>query len=252
MTKTKIKTTPLEALTTLKSELGTFNFIIGNKAPVDSFNDQLANVETALKNYNESLISTRYSDLLAMDKVMMFNDFIDNRFIELQKLVKDEKSNTYDLIATQKQLSFVELEKTSKKEICKGIYEKLTSLFMDNLYQNIKEDLTVKCIEVKASPSLNAEYSKLRDEYSFTNTSVVAMEKQLNTILTFLLPEELEIKAVKADVKYLQYALTKVKGGTLSIMQEKTFINEMFSMLYFRKNNIAYQFQTKMTAHKTV
>lgn len=80
---------------------------------------------------------------------------------------------------------------------------------------------------------------------------MMQLEKQLNTILSFLLPDDIEIKAIKADVTYLKLALIRAKGGTMTIMKEKTFVSEIFTVLNYRKNKIAYTFQTKLNAHKT-
>jgi len=239
--------------TDLTTAVDTLNQFLRDKASITKVSAQMETVNNLISSTNEDIIDERIESLLEMPLVDLFNDLIDNRFVTVKKLAQESETSLYIIADTQKQLSFQKVESVSldknKKPLSKGVYEKLVALFMDNLYRCIKSDLSVSGI-VTNTPKLNGEYSKLRLEHKFTETSNVALEKQLNIILSYLLPEELKIKAVKADVKYLQYALTRVKNGTLTVMREGTFINELFTMLYFRKNKVAYQFQTQLSAHK--
>lgn len=208
-----------------------------------------AGIDEIIKDINADITNQRIKELLALDTLDLFNTYIDNRFVTLKKLKLDGKSNEYSIVDNEKQLSFLQIEKAADKAICKGIYEKLTSLFMDNLTKILQDEQTVKGISMEKL-ALKDEYRELRTTYKFDQLSMVELEKQLNTILSFLLPDGLEIKAIKADVKYLKNAIGTTKQGKTSIMQEKTFINELFTMLYYRKNKLAYEFQSKMTAHK--
>jgi len=236
-----------ENVNTLAEALKTLNQKYAATKSIDT--ETVSIIENLLKETNSETTNMRIKELLNMNTLEMFNEYINNRFVTIKKLKLDTKENKYVIVDTEKQLSFVQIEKASTKEICKGIYVKLVSIFMDNLIKVLQEEQSVKGINLPKM-QLKAEYQELRKKHNFDKISMVELEKQLNTILSYLLPDDLNIKAVKADVKYLKNAMSTTKQGKTVIIKEKTFINELFVMLYHRKNKIAYSFQTKMHAHE--
>lgn len=236
-----------EKLNSLDTMVANLNKSYAKSGMVDL--KQTAAIDELVKDINADITNQRIEELLQLETVELFNTYIDNRFVTLKKFKLDGKTNEYTVLDYDKQLSFVLIEKASKKAICKGIYEKLTALFMDNLVKILQDEQNVNGIAMQKL-AMKDEYNSLRKEHDFEKTSMVELEKQLNTILSYLLPEGLTIKAVKADVKYLKNTIGTTKQGKTSIMREDTFINELFTMLYYRKNKLAYEFQSKMTAHK--
>jgi DNA-binding FrmR family transcriptional regulator len=234
----------------VQQEVNTLNMFIEQKKPYDEISAKIASIDELLKEANAEIIDNRINDLLSMPTLDMFNDLIDNRSIIIKRLTQDAE-NRYELSDSCKQLSFVQIVKKAETPICSSVYMDLVSFFMDNLYRAKKDEMTVKGLSGVA-PCLKIECAKNRKDNHpvFKDHTFTAMEKQLNLVLDAILPEGMNIKAVKADVKYLMEAVSNTKKGKTVIIREDTFVNEIFTMLYHRKNKIAYEFQSKMNAHK--
>lgn len=145
---------------TLNETIANLNILIENNANVTKVNEMLEKAENEIKEVNAKITSQRIDELLTMKTSEMFNDFIDNQFVNGFKLSQNSENNLYSIVKTQKRLPFVLLDKKASEQkinICNGFYLKLTALFMDNLYRTVKSEVTVNDIEA-TSPTLNTEY----------------------------------------------------------------------------------------------
>lgn len=232
---------------TLKTEVNALNALYKEGTAIDELIAQRAKVDTLVESINTETVNARIDALLAMELKPMFIDFINNQTITRIKVTENKERTEFIIGDSVTKISFLQLEEKSENPLCKGVYFKLMVIFMHNLYKS-----TATEANFNTSFSLNDEYAQLVKKYDFGKTSMVELEKQLNAILEKLLPEGLEIKAIKADVKYLLRAIgnTNDSGKTI-IIQEKTFVKYLFAALDHRMNKKAYEVESKMTAHKS-
>lgn len=206
--------------------------------------------EDIIRELNSILINEAVEELLQMfkdDKAKAFEHYINNRYIMVKRLEQESKTGLYGLVNKQHQLSFLKLSKESKNTIAsnKMWYERV-QVFMYNLTNLICADLSdgvsagLKTTAPKINTSLKSELTK-KGASAYT---ISALEEELRRVCESILPKEMDIKMIKADVKYLKGACQSSKGGSVKIVSEGKFINELFTSLYFRSNSLKYEVKT--------
>lgn len=226
-------------------------------------------LETRCKEQTEAKMDARMADILALadDRKAMFLEFINNQTCTTFRLKQDSKSGEFSIREGSKQITFSKLEKawqakngTKKSDgtvtpnlsatlaQSKRYYAMLT-YFVDNIGRKIAGDLSEQAKKVSV-PVLTAGKATERKELDFSDNSITALEKQMNALVSTILPEDLVIKMKRADVRAIIQAATKENMLKFTLKNEEFFISRLFVAMQVRLNNRSYELVSKAAAHK--
>lgn len=202
----------------------------------------------------------------AEDAIAMFKAFIADPFTTFsvisENTKKGEKSRSFELAERKYQVSFYQVERAFQLMKSKDTdesgnplpnksvtiaadpqFEIKLRMFLDNLAKNIAGDLGAK------APVLTDKQAEQKTG-DFAQNSRAALEKQLNAVVSAILPGEVCPKMIKADVKFLGLALTRVRYTRVTMANEKGLMNALFAALKVRTEKAAYDFQSKARCHR--
>lgn len=200
------------------------------------------------------------------DATAMFKAFIADPFttfsVVSENTKKGENSRSFELVERKYQVGFYQVERAyqlmkSKESDENGNplpnkaatiavdkqFEIKLRMFLDNLAKNIAGDLGTK------APVLTDKQAEQKTG-DFALNSRSALEKQLNAVVSAILPEEVCPKMIKADVKFIGLALTRVRYTQVTMANEKGLMNTLFAALKVRTEKAAYKFQSKAACHR--
>lgn len=204
---------------------------------------------------------------LEPDRVALFTDFIQNPTYASVRLAQDKETGEYALKYGSKVLSFDKLEKAYQRRMGqthadgsvdpdtkatltrdKKYYAMLT-YFVDNMGRNIAGDLSEQAGKVVAPAYVKADPEK-RQALDFSGDSITALEKQLNYLVSTILPEGMEVKMKRADVRALKQAATKEHMLKFKLQHEAFFMGRIFAAIKTRMNCEAYTLESNAKIHK--
>lgn len=244
------KTNEIKTTAQLLDELNA----IRTTATATEVNKKMAEITEQLKADSKANLNARIDELLKMDKVTMFKEFINSPCYTAVRLSTDKESGDFKIIDRDRQIGFRQLDKAyidkgeNNKTLANSLrYYGMVAHFTHNLCKNIAGELSegTKTVTV---PAFNGQPEK---EFDFSNTSITALEKQLNAIAETILPAEICPKMIKADVKAIKTACLKEKMLVFTLQNENAIINKIFNAFEIRMNNKAYTLKSKAECHKT-
>lgn len=225
---------------------------IRTTATASEVSAKIAMINEKLKEESEANKNARIAELLEMEKVKLFIEFINNPCYESMKLKTDRDSGEFTIINRSRQIRFRQLdmayaEKTKEKTLTNSLrYYGMVSLFTHNLGKNIAGELSEGVKKVTVS----TYNGKPENEFDFSGNSITALEKQLNAIAETILPAEICPKMLKADVKAIKAACVKEKMLNFTLQNENAIINKIFNAFEIRMNDKAYTLNSKAECHK--
>lgn len=248
-TNTVNNTTEIKTSAQLLEELNA----IRTTATATEVNKRIAELTEQLKADSKANLDARIAELLEMDKVTLFKEFINNPCYTAVRLATDKDSGDYVIIERDRQIGFRQLDKAyteklpENKTLANSLrYYGMVSNFAHNLCKNIAGDLSDSGKTVTV-PTFNGEKEK---EFDFGGSSINALEKQLNAIAETILPSEICPKMIKADVKAIKASCVKEKMLVFTLQNENTIINKIFNAFNVRINDKAYVLTSKAECHK--
>lgn len=234
----------------------------------ENYDEILAKITAEIQSKNDAKKGEIYAKLFAMDndKKALFVEFINNQSYEIDKLKENKKTGLYELIKGTRQLSFCDLDKAYAKTFedesnpAKNIeihtlanslrYVGLTGLFLNNLMTDFATEISTKNAKVKV-PTLGKKADDGKEiEVDFAANSNNALVAQLNAIVATILPQDLEVTMIKADIRALKQAFTKEKSMKFTTIKEVAMINKIFNCIEIRMNGKAYEVDSQAIAHK--
>lgn len=199
------------------------------------------------------------------DKTTMFRNFINNQDYEALSLRPDIKNGGYKLSKSNRQIDFADLELAySEAHDGEGtlanskLYHGMVARFLNNIMiynaSAIGDGKASKHSEnggkTVSIPAFNSEASKEYKEIDFTSTSICGMKDQLDTIVKEILPEDLKIQMVKADVRALLSACKSEKRMKFKGVNETQLLGKIFDCMEIRMNGKAYEIKSVANCHK--
>lgn len=244
-----IKTNEIKTTAQILEELNA----IRTTATATEVNKKIAEITEQLKADSKANLSARIDELLEMDRVSMFKEFINNPCYTAVKLSTDKESGDFKIIDRDRQIGFRQLDKAyidkndKNKTLANSLrYYGMVAHFTHNLCKNIAGELSEDVKKVTV-PGFNGQPEK---EFDFSGNSITALEKQLNAIAETILPTEICPKMIKADVKAIKAACMKEKMLVFTLQNENAIINKIFNAFEIRMNNKAYTLKSKAECHK--
>ena len=190
----------------------------------------------------------------------MFKDFINNPEYTAQSLRPNASTGKYEIKPSKRQISFVCLESVyvkssdGKKESLaqSNLYHSMVARFLHNLSVKFCDDLGTSNGGVKVNTPIfhGEEIKKESDGVDFTKTTIDGLKDQLNEIVTEILPEELQIHMVKADVRALGSSCKRERKMSFKIVSEDELLDKIFNSMEIRMNGKAYVVESNAKCHK--
>lgn len=209
--------------------------------------------------------NARADELLAMERVAMFREFIANPTYSYSKLNLDTKKDEWEAVKADGTLSFRELEgryqlKMSKEVDANGKpilnrsatiavdpkWELLVGMFLDNLQLNNAKAFDQATISLQDSACGNDAKKK----YGFDGVGKEKLKDQLRKVVSALVPDELVPAMDKSDVGYLLTATDTARKGTIKVLSEKNLTEEIFVTIRTRTNSGKYARNSKARIYR--
>lgn len=199
--------------------------------------------------------NARADELLSMERIAMFREFIANPTYTYDKLDLDIKKDEWQAVKANGTLSFRELEnryqlKMSTETDANGKaianrsvtiavdpkWELFMCMFLDNLQLNNAKAFDQSTITLQEAGCGNDAKKK----YGFEGIGKEKLKDQLRKVVSALIPEELVPAMDKSDVGYLLTACDTARKGNIKVLSEKNLTEEVFVTIRTRTNGGKY------------
>lgn len=219
--------------------------------------------DAAAKKETEKIKAAKCAEFLSMDKETMFTAFIENPFYMGKRIQLNKKTNAFSVVDVKRQLSFYDLERAYQiqnstetnekgeampnKTVTIAVnahYDCLLRMFLDNICRAIAD-------EVKTSaPELTDTVAAHKKEAGMEGFGLAKLEEQLRKVCAAVCPESVLPKMLKVDVKFIEYAATRVKYQSIQVFNEKAMINAIFMAIKTRKEGGKYEMISRAACHR--
>ena len=216
----------------------------------------LTALEEAVKVWNQETVKAAVDAFVheaEQDRTTFFRDFIQDPFVEVARVKQSKDDGTYSVVPAMKQVSFSDVEKAWGK-LHDGTlaqskrYVGMIARFTHNMHTNLCAALSEEGPKVKVQ-KFRGDAVEVA-EYDFNGNSVGKLQGQLQAIVETILPEGMELKMVKADVRALLAAHQTEKMMEFTTAAEKKVINQIFGSMRVRMSGEAYVVKSKARCHK--
>ncbi len=243
------------------------------KAGADS-SVELENAKTAVDAVNEQIVTERIEELLCMDPVAMWNDYIDHQFVFVYRLDQDNETGRYSLRtpdaenAATKRVSFASIDKAYHDASDDDVHlarmknwATMLRIFCEYVVVNRADAAGRQYVVRNAmSAKLLEQRKKMGTIWQPDRGGTVSMTKLvalLNEVVTAILPDEVAPKMIKPDVRYFASALISAKrsttdeAGQFSVRNVASMEEYLFRAIYTRRHSLAYAFQNTQEKDKS-
>ena len=225
--------------------------------------EQLDTCKAKARELNKAMgkeICEAYAAMAETDPVGVVRNYFDNWFFEGYKVSQHNAENGGDVFVdvTNVRIPFSAVDSQSKKKLTNnGAWRKYIQIFADNCvrFNSMNEksvDGKTKENAVSAKDALPADLLKLRNERDGWSdcTTKNALAKQLNDLVSMILPAEMETKMLKADCRSFLVAMADLKrsssmtdaGINFAVKNAKTLEEILFRHIMARRNNLAVKY----------
>lgn len=233
---------------------------LNNEKNTDNVPKLAAALDEAVKADNAKIVHGAVMDFVRaaeQDKSVFFRSFITNPYVTIQRVKMNKETGKRELSDGKRQISFSEIEKEyGKNHDGESLaqakrYIGMIARFTHNLHANLcgalsedAGDAGIVKVETYNGVDVNIK------EYDFTGNSITKLHEQLNAIVSTILPQDMELKMVKADVRAIMAAHQTEKFMEFTTAAEKKVMNQIFGAMRVRMTGKAYSVTSKALCHK--
>ena len=255
MKKTNIET--VETMT-IEEKLAALNKAVEEKASDEIISDLVVSINNALKERNKDNVAERIGALAAMardNRAIFWATFLENPYATVQRLSSNKDTNGYVLNDGRRRIRFEQVDtaygdRYDGETIARSKrYVGMIARFTHNLYRAECKELSEGGAAV-VHVNFNGKAEAKTAEYDFSGYSNGALQSQLDAIANVILPDNMGIHLVKADVRYVRTAFAQVKEGKVKTMDEKTVSNLIFDAIAVRAEGKTYIVESRAKCHK--